>query len=75
MTITHTWVTRGHCGACGQYSWTNPGSVNVTCRCGASRIENDVLVTGEAVTDEAVFRAAVCADIQVSDADLELVQG
>jgi len=72
--MTHIWTTRAKCPSTG-YFWTNPGSPSIICSCGGHSIIDDVLISGEAVTDEVAFRAAVCADINISDADLDLRQG
>jgi len=72
--MVHVWVTRALCPSTG-YFWTNPGSPSIICSCGGHRIVDDVVLSGEPVTDEAEFRAAVCADISVADADLDLRQG
>lgn len=73
--VTHTWITRVHCSECDQCSWTNPGSASVVCRCGTSAIHDDVLVTGEVVTDEEMFKQAVADDLGSAVEDLTLVQG
>jgi len=71
--VSHEWVVRGRCPGCGQYFWTNPGSPSVQCQCTGSIITNDVLVAGDAVTDEAEFKQAVADDIGVPLADLDLI--
>jgi len=68
------WVTRAKCPVTG-YFWTTPGSPSIICSCGQHSITDDVVVAGDPVTDEAAFRAAVCADVFVADADLDLRQG
>lgn len=74
-TTVHTWVTRAHCPGCDQFLWTNPGSGSVICGCGASEIQEDVVITGDVVTDEVVFAQAVADDLNVSVEDLELLEG
>jgi len=73
-TTVHNWVVRGYCSSCEQYLWTNPGSPNVLCECGSAEIKNHVLVSGEEVISSSAFRAAVCADINVLSANLDLHQ-
>jgi len=72
--VIHTWITRAKCPTTG-YFWTNPGCPSIICSCGGHSIIDDVIIAGDAVTDEAEFRRAVCADIHVDDADLDLRQG
>jgi len=72
--ITHIWTTRALCPTTG-YFWTNPSSPNIICSCNNHKIIDNIIITGDAVTDESAFRAAVCADINVEDADLNLIQG
>jgi len=66
--IIHQWVARGKC-ACG-YFWTTPGTQSIRCACGQGLIEDGVLLSGDAVTDEGAFEAAVAADLRVDPADL-----
>jgi len=72
--MIHTWTTRAICPLTG-YFWTNPGSPSIICSCGEHSIIDNVIIAGDAVADEAAFRAAVCADLFVEDADLDLRQG
>ena len=70
--VTHTWVTRAHCPECDQTFWTNPGSPNVYCSCGASGIVGDVLVgNAEDITDEDFFLQEVKDDLHTDDVELE----
>lgn len=70
--IVHVWVTRALCGCC--YLWTTPGAASVVCACGSASIVDDVIVAGNAVTDEAAFTAAVAADFGVTVDELVLVK-
>lgn len=74
-TVLHTWVTRVYCPECESYSWTNPGSGSVICACSSASIIENVIMSGDAVTDESAFRSAVAADLGVDEADLELLEG
>ena len=74
MGITHIWVTRAHCSGCGDYLWTNPGSGSIACSCDGAFIDDDVVVTGDGVTDDAIFKTAVAADLNVAEEDLTLVK-
>jgi hypothetical protein len=67
-TITHRWVTRGHCD-CG-YFWTTPGTMSIRCCCGQGWIDNNVLVSGDTVTDETAFVQAVAADLCIDPVNL-----
>jgi len=60
----HRWVTRAK-AACG-YFWTNPGCPHVVCACGAHSIINDVIIKGDAVTDEDEFLSAVADSLGVT---------
>jgi len=72
--MIHVWVTRARCPSTG-YFWTNPGGCSIICSCGGHSILDDVVISGDPVTDEDAFRAAVCEDIHVEDADLDLRAG
>lgn len=66
----HQYVTRGQCSTCRQFFWTTPGTDSIRCACGRGLIENNVLVSGVAITDEAEFDAAVAIELRVDVADL-----
>ena len=74
-TVLHTWVTRVYCSGCESYCWTNPGSGSVICLCGGAHIQDDQIISGDTVTDDAAFRQAVADDLGVDVADLELLEG
>jgi hypothetical protein len=72
VTVLHRWVTRVYCPGCETFSWTNPGAGSVLCLCGVSEIRDDVVVSGDPVTDETAFAQAVADDLQIDVADLLL---
>ncbi len=70
--IAHQWVTRAKC-TCG-YIWTTPGAPNVVCSCGNSEIANDVILSGDAVTDEEEFKQSVANDLAIDISELILMK-
>ena len=71
----HIWVTRVYCPGCDQYSWSNPGSGTVLCRCTGAEIRHDVIIRGQEVIDEVAFRAAVVMETGIPNELLDLRQG
>lgn len=72
--MQHIWITRAKCNTCG-YFWTNPGSPNVVCACGASSIFDNIITAGNEVLDDAEFELAVAADLGINVNALELIRG
>ena len=71
--ITEVWYVRAK-AACG-YFWTTEGSPSVVCACSSHSIVNNVIVSGDEVTDEAEFKQAVADDYGVSIDEVIVIQG
>ena len=73
--VVHVWFVRAAC-SCG-FIWTTQPNQSVQCACSASLINADGTLGGDAaaVADEAAFKAAVAADLNVAVSDLTLVDG
>jgi len=69
--VTHTWVTRAYCPGCGDHLWTTPGSGRIFCTCGGAEIRDDVVITGEEVSDDALFLQVVRDDLHDDDVIVE----
>ena len=67
-----SWNVRAKCD-CG-YFWTTGVSQSVVCKCGDSKIENDVVVSGDPVTDEAAFKLAVANDYNKDVSEITIIQ-
>lgn len=56
MTETVTYITRAFCPGCNAAIWTDPGGDSIICDCGGAEIQNDTVLRGDEVTNEATFK-------------------
>lgn len=74
--VIHVWVERAWCPVCSTYFWTNPNAGTIICECGSSWITDHVRGGQSATIPSATaFRNAVCTELAVASADLDLTQG
>lgn len=69
--VEFEWLAR--CVAGSEYLWCTPASTCVVNLDGSLEIQNGVVIAGDAVTDEAAFKAAVAADLNVPVEELTLI--
>ena len=71
--VTHIWYIRAKCN-CG-YFWTTGTNQSIVCKCGTSKIENGVVITGDAVTNEEAFKLSIAEDYNEDVNEIIIEQG
>jgi len=72
--VTVTYFTRAYCRTCDAAIWSDTGG-GIICACGYAQIEHDIVLSGDAVTDEKAFKAQAASDLGLSPGDITIDQG